>query len=180
MVGGEPDRPHQASRQGEEAPRSIIPQNPKINEMRQFRRFARNRRPGCRVSQHSPDGWLLRIGSPSPKTETAHGHAKQDANPRRQIAQSLSTGRSGHRLERRRRGPAAARRSPRARMTPLPSTQAEMPVLAATSSGLRFSTARKTPQRKCRSSIAVPQNQPSLVTFTSTSAGVLRSRDQSS
>ena len=59
-----------------------------------------------------------------------------------------------------------ARRGPCFWMRPSPSIQAEKPVLAAISSGLRHSTARNTPQARCMSNSLEPQNQPSLVRFT--------------
>ncbi len=51
-------------------------------------------------------------------------------------------------------------------MRPLESIEAEKPVLAAITSGLRHSIARNTPHIRCRSSSLEPQNQPSFVTLT--------------
>ena len=64
---------------------------------------------------------------------------------------------------------ASSRRGACCTTRPLPSIHAEMPVFAAINSGLRHSTARNTPHFKCKSNSLEPQNQPSLVTFTSTS-----------
>ena len=55
---------------------------------------------------------------------------------------------------------------PRARMRPLASIEAEMPVFAAMTIGRRHSTVRNTPQARCCSNSLEPQNQPSFVTLT--------------
>ena len=51
-------------------------------------------------------------------------------------------------------------------------------MFAAINSGLRHSTARNTPHFKCKSNSLEPQNQPSLVTFTSTSGSAPCSRQR--
>ena len=62
-----------------------------------------------------------------------------------------------------------ARRGPRAKSRPEPSMEAEKPVFAAMTSGVRTSTARKMALVRCMSSSLDPQNHPSFVRLTMTS-----------
>ena len=121
----------------------------------------------------APQAFRGRPPSPGPRSPCRR---RQQAQAGRQIAVVEIPTARGCRWQGSATITSVVRRRPWARIRPLESIQAEKPVLAAIKNGLRHSTARNTAQARCMSNSLEPQNQPSLVRFTSTSGSRPRAR----